>query len=368
MRTRVLACILATTFAAASLPTRVLLAEMDADTKEAKSLFEEGVKLFKGGKFEQARVKFKAAYGLKRRPSIVINLARSELETKRPLDASTHFREVMAMPDAKQDDKEEAKTGLSDARKQLGVVMIDAPANSTVSVDGEARGSVSYSEGIDVAPGSRTIVITGSDGKQTTEKVNVVAGQTVTIKHKASAEPPVVVVPPPSPSPSPPVTEPAAGSPPSTPSPPSPDSTPTTLTAPSDSTSTVDRPQQSKGFFASIHPVTYVTTVATLGSAAAWVAFAISSKNRADNAKTYSDYIASHPTSTKLSQYRTDGRAEADASNSQAKTALVFGVVTGVFAAATVVTFIVLRDKGTTVALSASPTYGGAAFSLSGAF
>jgi hypothetical protein len=94
MRFRAIASILAVTLATASLPTAAIAQGMDADTKEAKALFEDGLKLYKAGKTEEARVKFKAAYGLKKRPSIVLNLAHTELDTKRYMEASQHFREA----------------------------------------------------------------------------------------------------------------------------------------------------------------------------------------------------------------------------------------------------------------------------------
>src|SRR5688572_4372757 len=138
MRTRFIACLMVTTMVATSLPNlssrsggRASAQTMDADTKEAKSLFEDGVKLYKTGKYEEARVKFKAAYGLKKRPSITINLANAELQTKRPIDALAHFREVLAMSDAKAEDKEEARNGIVEARKHVGVVTIDAPAGAS---------------------------------------------------------------------------------------------------------------------------------------------------------------------------------------------------------------------------------------------
>src|SRR5689334_10733394 len=119
MRSRALPLAIALSLASAPLvfPLPSAIAQgMDADTKEAKALFEDGVKLYKAGKFEEARVKFKAAYGLKKRPSIVLNLANAEMQTKRPMDAIAHFKEVLSMGDAKQDDKDEAKTGLAEAR------------------------------------------------------------------------------------------------------------------------------------------------------------------------------------------------------------------------------------------------------------
>jgi len=109
MRHRALALLLSTSIAATSLTTLPALAQMDADTKEAKALFEDGVKLYKAGDFEKARVKFKAAYGLKKRPSILLNLARAELQTKHPVEAAAHFHELMTLADAKPEDKDDAR-------------------------------------------------------------------------------------------------------------------------------------------------------------------------------------------------------------------------------------------------------------------
>src|SRR5688572_6246000 len=122
MRSRAIPLVIAVCLATGPLvfPLPAAIAQgMDADTKEAKTLFEDGVKLYKAGKYEEARVKFKAAYGLKKRPSIVLNLANAEMQTKRTMDAIAHFKEVLAMADAKQDDKDEAKAGLAEARKQV---------------------------------------------------------------------------------------------------------------------------------------------------------------------------------------------------------------------------------------------------------
>ena len=359
MRTRALACILATALASTSLPT-VGFAQMDADTKEAKTLFEDGVKLYKAGSYEEARVKFKAAYGLKRRPSIVLNLGHAELQTKRPLDAAGHFREVIAMADAKQDDKDDAKIGLADARKQLGVIDVEAPAGSTVSLDGTVVASVEG--GVDVMPGAHTVSVKSSSGKEYVEKVTVSAGGSVTVKGEAPPLPP----------------------------PPDPTTTTTTTTAPppgdtTTSTSAVPPPGDtgappakdtapesghSPGFFASIHPVTYVAAGATVVFGALWIGYYSAFNTHNSNADVLATAIQQHPRSSSLSSWKTQGREEVSAADSDKTLALVFGIGTLVAATATVVTFITMRKKSDapTVAFGAAPTWGGGTFVVSGAF
>ncbi len=368
MRIRALALVLAASIAAPPvlLPTRVAIAQgMDADTKEAKVLFEDGVKFYKAGKFEEARVKFKAAYGLKKRPSIVLNLANAELATKRPLDAIVHFKEVLAMPDAKPDDKDEAKIGLGEARKQVGIIVIDAPTGSPVTIDGQTWG-VPPDGTIEVMPGPHTIVLKGP-AKEVIEKVNLAPGQQVNISPKgAEAPPPPGVVPPPAgtaPPPAPTDAPPVVAPPPPTPTPP-----------PSDT-------KQTQGFFQTIHPVTYVAAGVTVIALVGFIGFAMKAGTHDDNIEKLNNAVNERPTcNTPLAAgrictseankaiYRQQGREEIEKADSARTLSTVFGVTAILAAGATVATFILLRKKDGSVAFVTSPTYGGASFSLVGSF
>ena len=383
MRNRAIASLLAVSVASASLPTvfftGVASAQMDADTKEAKALFEEGVKLYKDGKYEEARVKFKAAYGLKKRPSILINLARAELQTKRPYDAALHFKECLGLPDLKPEDKTDATTGLADARKQIGTIVIDAPAGSTVQVDGAAV-TVPDDNVIDVPPGMHTVSIKNS-GKETNEKVTLDAGKSSTVHFKSDAgtTPPPVVVPPTTTETTPPPTTTETTPPPTTTT--TPTTTSTSSTTTSETTTTV---QPSPGFFASIHPVTYVSAGVTVVGAVLWIVFGSQAKTHSDNANAYADAINSSKAknggvcnTTKggglgCPTWVSEGKSELDSYNSDKNLATAFGVVTIVGAVATGVTFVLLRKKGTPanegMSINFKPTTGGAFASLTGTF
>jgi hypothetical protein len=382
MRTRALASLLALSVAGASLPSAfwsgIVAAQMDADTKEAKTLFEEGVKLYKDGKYEEARVKFKAAYGLKKRPSILINLARAELQTKRPYDAAVHFKECLTLPDLKPEDKADATTGLADARKQIGTIVIDAPAGSTVQVDGAAV-SVPDDNTIDVQPGMHTVSIK-SAGKETNEKVTLDAGKSATVHFKSdSGTTPPVVVPPTVPTETTPPT--TTTTPPTTTTTPPPTTTTTSTTTTTTSSSTVE---PSPGFFASIHPVTYVAAGVTVVSAVLWVVFGSQAKTHSDNANSYADAInqskAKNGGTCNTAKgggvgcptWVSEGKSELDSYNSDKNLATAFGVVTIVGAVATGVTFVLLRKKGAPpsegMSFNMKPTTGGAFVSFNATF
>lgn len=368
MRMRAFAFILATSFATSSLtlPVRDAFAQgMDADTKEAKALFEDGVKLYKAGKYEEARVKFKAAYGLKKRPSIVINLANAELQTKRPLDAIAHFKEVMAMGDAKPDDKDEAKNGLAEARKQVGTLNIDAPTGSAITVDGESR-TVPADSLIEVMPGTHTVVLKGE-----AKKIDIAAGQMIEVKPGAAAAPTVTATatattPPPAPTETAPVpTATAAPTETVTPPPPPP---PTTT--------------EKRGFFQGVHPVTYVAAGVTVLAAAGWILFYSASQTDYANADKYAEALARPTCGTPESAgkactsaanktlYRQEGKDAIAAGDSEKTLSIISGVVTVVGLGATIGSYILLRKKPEkpAVAFVPAPTTGGMTFSLVGQF
>ncbi|MBI2394614.1 MAG: tetratricopeptide repeat protein [Deltaproteobacteria bacterium] len=379
MRFRAFAFVLATSFATTSvtLPVHDAFAQgMDADTKEAKTLFEDGVKLYKAGKYEEARVKFKAAYGLKKRPSIILNLAHAELQTKRPLDAIAHFKEVLALPDAKPDDKDEAKTGLADARKQVGTLVVDAPTGTVVTIDGESR-TVPGDSAIEVLPGVHTVVLKHA-GKDHVQKVDLAAGQTVEVKPGAVTPPPVP-------------TATATATATATTPPPAPTETappaPTETAAPAETAPPPPPPPPTKGdkrgFFEGVHPVTYVAAGVTVLGAIGWIAFYASSQTHYANADRYAEAIlrptcgtpdaAGKPCTSAANKalYRDEGNREIQDGDSQKSLAIVSGVVTGVAAGATVLTYILLRKKETkpAVAFIGAPTLGGGVtFSLVGQF
>jgi hypothetical protein len=370
MRIRAIASILALSMATASVPVAALAQGMDADTKEAKVLFEDGLKLYKAGKAEEARVKFKAAYGLKKRPSIVLNLAHTELDTKRYVEAAFHFREALGLPGLDKDDQDNARAGIADARKNLGVVNIDAPAGTTLTIDGEVHAGA-FTDGVEVLPGAHTVQLKGTDGKESVDKIQVVAGGTVTVRLRAGAAPktePPKTEPPKTepPKTEPPKTEPPKTEPPKT----EPPTTEPPKTEPPTTEPPTTEPPMRTPFLKTIHPVTYVAAGVTVVSAVLWPIFWHSMNVHKDNVDTLTRYLSDPRYANQIETIKAKGRDEVSSANTYTTLTNVFGVTTFVALGTTVATFFLLRKKdGTpTVAFTAVPTYGGASFSLAGTF
>jgi len=110
----------------------------------------------------------------------------------------------------------------------------------------------------------------------------------------------------------------------------------------------------------------------TVVSTVLWIVFASQAKTHSDNANAYAGAIQAHPTSSKVSLWKSEGQTELDSYNSDKNLATAFAVVTIAGAVTTGITFVLLRKKGQPadegVALRVSPTYGGTMFSLAGTF
>lgn len=65
-------------------------------TARARALFTEGVNHFDAGRFDEARKAFASAYALRPHPTVLLNLAQSELDSGHKADACKHFKQWKA--------------------------------------------------------------------------------------------------------------------------------------------------------------------------------------------------------------------------------------------------------------------------------
>src|SRR4051812_3966873 len=70
-------------------------AQDDATVEMARQRFREGVQFYDQRQYEKARLAFLQAYALKPHPSVLLNLAQSELRAGKPDDAASHFSEYL---------------------------------------------------------------------------------------------------------------------------------------------------------------------------------------------------------------------------------------------------------------------------------
>jgi tetratricopeptide (TPR) repeat protein len=134
-------------------------ANEDPFTDMARKRFQEGVKLFDQGKFEEARAAFLQAYALKKHPAVLLNLAQSELRSDHPVEAARHFSEFLRdNPGADAAERKAAQDGLTAARTKTGRIDIKVNvAGADVLIDGELVGRAPLPEPVDVPPGAHKL-------------------------------------------------------------------------------------------------------------------------------------------------------------------------------------------------------------------
>jgi hypothetical protein len=178
----------------------------DAVTEVARQRYEEGVKAYDTGRFEDARAAFLQAYALKRHPAVLLNLGQSELRSNHPEDAGNHLQQFLREHKAATpDQKAAAEKGIADAKRRTGFIIVIADANAAdVSVDGSAIGKAPLFDPVFVAPGKHTVFAT-YQGKSATTQVDARAGSaaaaTLTLGTTGAAAAPA-----PAPAPAAPVT------------------------------------------------------------------------------------------------------------------------------------------------------------------
>ncbi len=155
-------------------------AQTEAQMSEAQKRYQEGVALHGKGHDEEARARFAEAYAVVQLPPILFDLARTEQLTGRLVDASRHWRAYIALPDdgsVAEASRAKAAVFLAEIQPKIAHLAIDAPAGATITLDGtEAANGI-----IDVQPGTHTVV--AELGHETrTSTVTVGVGQTAPAK------------------------------------------------------------------------------------------------------------------------------------------------------------------------------------------
>jgi hypothetical protein len=175
----------------------------DAVTEIARQRYQEGVKDFDSGKWEEARAAFLQAYALKRSPAILLNLGLSELRAgKYYEDAGNHLQQFLReVPGAPADQRATAEKGIADVKRHSGILVVVVDANGAdISLDGATVGRSPLLDPVFVKPGKHTVFAV-YQGKSSASIVEAKTGATVAATLSlgvAGAPAPVVVAPPPS--------------------------------------------------------------------------------------------------------------------------------------------------------------------------
>jgi hypothetical protein len=158
-------------------PRQAMAQQADAVTEVARQRFEDGVKAYDAGRFEDARAAFLHAYALKRHPAVLLNLGQSEIKSGHVEEGGTHLLQYLReSPNATADQKASAEKGIADAKKRTGFVIINVDAQgSEVSIDGTLVGKSPLIDPVFVKPGKHTVVAT-YQGKTATTPIDAKVG------------------------------------------------------------------------------------------------------------------------------------------------------------------------------------------------
>ncbi|WP_437282692.1 hypothetical protein WME90_19570 [Sorangium sp. So ce375] len=143
----------------------------DPVTEVARQRYEEGVKAFDAGRFEEARTAFAQVYALKQHPAVLLNLGQSELRSNHLADAGKHLQQFLREhAAATPDQRVAAEKAIADVKRKTGFIVVTADANGAdISVDGVLVGKAPLLDPVFVTPGKHTLFATYQDRSATTQ-------------------------------------------------------------------------------------------------------------------------------------------------------------------------------------------------------
>lgn len=141
----------------------------------------EGLAHFDQQEYEAARAAFAAAYAEAPSVGTLLNLALSELNAGRPLDALHHFREYVASPEAKREKVTRIQEELLPrAYRATGHLRVDGAGAASVAIDGAPARDAGAA--IDVLAGKHTVEVKGAGREPARVDVDAKPGEVVVVE------------------------------------------------------------------------------------------------------------------------------------------------------------------------------------------
>ncbi|WP_437820618.1 PEGA domain-containing protein [Sorangium sp. So ce1078] len=158
----------------------------DPVTEVARQRYEEGVKAYDAGRFEDARTAFLQVYALKRHPAVLLNLGQSELRSNHLEDAGKHLQQFLREhTTATPEQRAAAEKAIADVKRRTGFLVVTTDANGAdISVDGVLVGKAPLLDPVFVPPGKHTLFATYQDRSATVQvdaKIGTATSATLTL-------------------------------------------------------------------------------------------------------------------------------------------------------------------------------------------
>jgi len=169
----------------------VRAAPVRADAAAAEVLIQQGLKLRREGKPEEALERFRQAHDQAPSPRTYGQMGLVEATLKHWTDGETHLAVALANPDDAWVHKNRAflDQALSLCRQHIGDLVITGPAGAEVSVGGIPAGTLPAVPALLVAEGTIEVTATASGYEPFKDSVSVHAGKRTALKIAMSPEP-----------------------------------------------------------------------------------------------------------------------------------------------------------------------------------
>jgi hypothetical protein len=159
--------------------------------REAAIRYKEGIKLADAKQYENAYLKFIQAYGLKRSPVVLANLASTEAATGRLMDAANHYRQVAAWgeyPKLTAQTRADAQKSADNLSPKVALIRVNLPQGAVLFIDGrDVPKEQPLMEPIAVTPGKHELTAQSGDEGTKHADVEAVVGDTRVVRLMASA-------------------------------------------------------------------------------------------------------------------------------------------------------------------------------------
>lgn len=194
----------------------------DAATEVARQRYEDGVKFFDQGRFEDARGAFLQTYSLKRHPAVLLNLGLSEVKSGHAEDGGNHLQQFLREhTTATPDQRQAADKGIIEAKKKAAFIIVIVDANGAdVSLNGASIGKAPLLDPYFVKAGKHTLLATYQGKSATTQvdaKVGSATAASLSLGTSGAAPAPPVAPAPTIPTPAPSAVQPTPPAAPTTP-------------------------------------------------------------------------------------------------------------------------------------------------------
>ena len=151
-----------------------------SEETEAARLTQVGSEAWQRGDHAQALQYFQLAYRVFPSPRLHYNMALALLGQRRTMEAVAELERFLAeAPDAPADARDYASEQLAELGKHLGRVLVEAPADASISIDGQPAAGITR-----VAVGRHSVLVRAEGMRAFLAEIQVRAGALTTVRAK----------------------------------------------------------------------------------------------------------------------------------------------------------------------------------------